>query len=70
MSEKEVLYVDFYTTVLRKSSDYWVALCFENGLAGQGHTKEEAVERLREVIESFADEYKQAADVYSAPLST
>ncbi len=61
--------VDFYTTVLRKSGDYWVALCLENGLVGQGHTKEEAVEKLREAIESFEEEYKQAGDVYSAPLS-
>jgi len=30
--------MDFYTTVLRRSGSYWVALCLENGLVGQGAT--------------------------------
>ena len=34
--------MEFYTTVLRKSDDYWVALCLENGLVGQGKTKKKA----------------------------
>jgi len=33
--------MDFYTTVLRKSGNYHVALCLENGLAGQGKNKSE-----------------------------
>lgn len=32
--------MDFYTTVLRKSGQYWVALCLENGIVGQGATKD------------------------------
>ena len=61
--------MDFYTLVLRKSGGYWVALCLENGLVGQGDTKEQAVEKLREAIISFEDVRKSEADIYSAPLS-
>jgi predicted RNase H-like HicB family nuclease len=61
--------MDFYTVVLRKSGVHWVALCLENGLVGQGSTKEDAVEKLKEAIDSFEDVYKKESDVYSAPLS-
>jgi predicted RNase H-like HicB family nuclease len=61
--------IDFYTTVLRKSGDYWVALCLENGLVGQGDTKDEAIMKLKEAIESFEEEFKKEGDIYSAPLS-
>jgi predicted RNase H-like HicB family nuclease len=45
--------MSFYTTVLRKSGDYWVALCLENGVASQGSTKEEALVKMKEAIESL-----------------
>jgi predicted RNase H-like HicB family nuclease len=61
--------MDFYTAVLRRSGMHWVALCLENGLVGQGSTKENAVGKLREAIDSFQDIYKKDCDVYSAPLS-
>ncbi len=61
--------MDFYTFVLRKSEDYWVALCLENGLVGQGITKEDATNKLKEAIESFVEVCKEESDVYSAPLS-
>lgn len=61
--------MDFYTVVLRKSGVHWVALCLENGLVGQGSTKEDAVEKLKEAIDSFEDVYKKESNVYSAPLS-
>ncbi len=61
--------MDFYTVVLRKSGDDWVALCLENGIAGQGMTKEESIRKLREAIESFEDVRKTEEDVYSAPIS-
>jgi len=61
--------MDFYTFVLRKSKDYWVALCLENGLVGQGITKEAAANKLKEAIESFTEVCKEESDVYSAPLS-
>ena len=61
--------MDFYTVVLRKSGDDWVALCLENGIAGQGMTKEESIRKLKEAIESFEDVRKTEEEVYSAPIS-
>ena len=61
--------MDFYTLVLRKSGASWVALCLENGLVGQGATKEASVEKVREAIVSFEDARIGDPDVYSAPLS-
>lgn len=61
--------MDFYTAVLRRSGDYWVALCLENGLVGQGSTKEAAVEKLKEAIDSFEEVCNNEIDVYNAPLS-
>ncbi|MDO9528202.1 MAG: hypothetical protein Q7J27_03490 [Syntrophales bacterium] len=61
--------MDFYTTVLRKSGAYWVALCLENGIVGQGHTKEKAVAKLKEAIGSIKEVRKADEDIYSAPLS-
>jgi len=42
--------MDFYTAVLRKSGRDWVALCLENGLVGQGDSKELAVTKLKEAL--------------------
>ena len=61
--------MDFYTMVLRKSGDSWVALCLENGLVGQGSSKEESMKKLREAIDSFEEVRKSENDVFSAPLS-
>ena len=61
--------LDFYTMVLRRSGSNWVALCLENGLVGQGVTKEDAIRKLKEAIESFEEESGKDSDIYSAPLS-
>ena len=61
--------MDFYTMVLRKSGKYWVALCLENGLVGQGDSKETATEKLKEAIDSFEEVRKVEEDIYCAPLS-
>jgi len=61
--------MDFYTTVLKKSGPYWVALCLENGIVGQGNTKEIAVERLKDAIDSFEEARENDRDIYTAPLS-
>ena len=61
--------MDFYTVVLRKSGNNWVALCLENGLVGQGVTKEESIRKLREAIECLEDVKKTGESVYSAPIS-
>jgi predicted RNase H-like HicB family nuclease len=39
--------MNFYTVVLRQSSGYWVGLCLENGIVGQGDTQEDAVNKLK-----------------------
>jgi predicted RNase H-like HicB family nuclease len=61
--------MDFYTTVLRNSGPYWVALCLENGIVGQGHTKETAVAKLKEAIASIEAVREVDRNIYSAPLS-
>ena len=60
--------MDFYTTVLRQSGPYWVALCLENGIVGQGQTKEMAVAKLKEAIDSIEEVQKMDSDIHSAPL--
>ncbi len=60
--------IDFYTVVLRKSADYWVALCLENGLVGQGKYQEEAINKLKEAIQSW-QEIANNKDVYKSPIS-
>lgn len=61
--------MDFYTIVLRKTGILHVALCLENGLVGQGITKEDSITKLKEAIESFEDAYKNEEDIYNASLS-
>lgn len=59
----------FYTVVLRRSTGYWVALCLENGLVGQGNNPDESISKLKEAIDSFEDVYKMEKNVYSSPIS-
>jgi predicted RNase H-like HicB family nuclease len=61
--------MDFYTAVLRKSGNFWVALCLENGLVGQGSSKEQAIERLTEAVQSVQDVLQHDSEVWSASLS-
>ena len=61
--------MDFFTMVLRKSGPYWVALCLENGIVGQGDTKETAAQKLKEAINSIEELRKTDEDIHSAPLS-
>ncbi len=63
------LSMEFYTVVLRKSLDHWVALCLENGLVGQGTIKEEAIAKLKEAIESFQIVYDTEKDIDNKPIS-
>lgn len=58
-----------YTMVLRRSGGKWVTLCLENGVVGQGESKEEAMRRLQEAITSFEEAIKVEEDAYSAPVS-
>lgn len=61
--------MDFYTAVLRQSGGYWVALCLENGIAGQGETQDGAISKLKEAIESFEEVRETEPDIYCAPVS-
>lgn len=61
--------MDFYTVVLKQSLEYWVALCLENGIVGQGETQDGAIAKLKEAIESFQEVDQAEAEVYSAPIS-
>lgn len=60
--------MDFYTIILRKSGDYWVALCLENGIVGQGETQDDAITKLKQAIESFQEVYQSESDIYCAPV--
>lgn len=61
--------MDFYTVILRKSQAYWVALCLENGLVGQGNTQTEAIDKLQEAIASFTEIYQLEKDIYLSSIS-
>jgi predicted RNase H-like HicB family nuclease len=59
----------FYTVVFRRSAHVWAVLCLENGLVGQGDTKEEALARLQEAIASFEEARLQDDQIYTAPIA-
>ena len=61
--------MDFYTTVIRKSGEYWVALCLENGLVGQGNGKEHAIKKLKDAIDTFEDARQNEPDIHCEPIS-
>jgi len=46
-----------------------VALCLENGIAGQGNTKDEAILKLKEAITSFEDAWLKDPEIYEATIS-
>lgn len=60
---------EFYTVVLRKSANYWVSLCLENGLVGQGNTQDEAITKLKQAIDSFQLSLESEESIYNAPIS-
>jgi hypothetical protein len=43
-------------------------LCLENGLIGQGSNQEDAINKLKEAIESFQVVYKTEPNIYNAPI--
>ncbi|MCK4765294.1 MAG: type II toxin-antitoxin system HicB family antitoxin [Candidatus Aminicenantes bacterium] len=61
--------MDFYTVVLRRSNDYWVAMCLENGTVGQGLTKEDSIVSLKDAIESLEEAFLSEEDIYKQPVS-
>lgn len=61
--------MNFYTVILRRSQEYWVSLCLENGLLGQGNTPEQAIGKFQEAIASMEEIYQSESDVYSGSIS-
>ena len=61
--------MDYYSLILRKSGNYWIALCLENGIVGQGDSKEDAISKLKEALASVEDALKTESDVYFVPIS-
>ncbi|MEM7715638.1 MAG: type II toxin-antitoxin system HicB family antitoxin [Cyanobacteria bacterium P01_A01_bin.68] len=59
----------FYTAILKQNAGYWLALCLENGIIGQGDTQENAINKLRGAIESFEEVYNAEDNIYKAPVS-
>jgi predicted RNase H-like HicB family nuclease len=46
-----------------------VGLCLENGIVGQGDTQEDAVNKLKDAIVSFADVYESEENIYKSAIS-
>lgn len=61
--------MDFYTVVIRQSAGYWVSLCLENGIVGQGNNQQESVDKLKEAIESFQAVQEVENNLDTAPIS-
>lgn len=61
--------MSFYTMVLKRSSNYWVALCLENGIVGQGETQDQAIDKLKEAIDSFQSVYETESNIHLSPIS-
>jgi len=61
--------MNFYTAILKQNSGYWIALCLENGIVGQGDTQENAINKLKEAIEFFEEVYNAEDNIYKAPIS-
>ena len=61
--------MDFYTIILRKSRNYWVALCLENGIVGQGVTQEDSIRGLKEAVDSFEEARSSDENIYCQPIS-
>jgi predicted RNase H-like HicB family nuclease len=60
--------MQFLTTILRRSGDYWVALCLENGVVSQGFTKEEVLAKMREANASMELAFSDDPSLYTAPI--
>ena len=61
--------MSFYTIVLRKSSNYWVALCLENGTVGQGLDKEDSIRSLKDAIDSFEEARESDKNIFCQPIA-
>ena len=55
-----------YNIVIQKEDSWYVAKCLDNNVASQGKTIEEALNNLKEAINSLKPEYQRA--VYLADI--
>jgi predicted RNase H-like HicB family nuclease len=46
----------FFTVVIQKEEDWYVAKCLENSVASQGKTIDEATDNLREALALFYED--------------
>jgi len=67
--QRKVRRADFGKIIIRRSGDYWVALCLENGIVGQGDSREDAITKLKEAVASVEDALKTESDVYCVPIA-
>jgi predicted RNase H-like HicB family nuclease len=58
-----------YTIVFRKDANVCIALCLENGIVGQGESKELALERLMEATASWEEARTVDPDIHSVPIA-
>jgi predicted RNase H-like HicB family nuclease len=61
--------MSFLMTILRRSGDYWVALCLENGVVSQGSTKEEALIKMREALASLELAFSDDPSLLTGPIA-
>jgi len=48
------------TVIIKREEDWFVATCFENNIASQGKTIDEATENLKEAIALFYEDETEA----------
>jgi predicted RNase H-like HicB family nuclease len=60
--------MNFYTVVLKQSAGYWVGLCLENGIVGQGETQNAAIAKLKEAIDSVQSVYETDNHFHHVPV--
>jgi len=65
----------YFTALIEKEDNMYVALCPEIDIASQGHTIEEAKDKLREAVELFFEFASESEiqsrlhyDIYISPL--
>ena len=57
-----------YTMIFRQYESEWLALCLENGIVSQGHSRHEAEVKLRDAIESVNHVLREEPAIYQASV--
>jgi predicted RNase H-like HicB family nuclease len=58
-----------YTAILKKSGKQFVALCLELGVVGSGNTRPQAVQSLRDAIDSYLEYALEAGLPETRPVA-